>query len=107
MSDFKIIYRILRVLQAAMDCEEFAPERLSPDMLGTSQTRLEALLLMLREDGYIAGLHVVQYDGMARPKVLLAQSAPRITLKGLEYLEENSLMRKAANALRGVLDVVK
>lgn len=106
MSDFKIIYRILKALQAAMDCEEFSPERLSPDVLGTTQARLEALLLMLYDAGYITGLRIVQFDGTPR-KVMLTQSAPQITLKGLEYLEENSLMHKAANALRGVVDIVK
>lgn len=30
----------------------------------------------------------------------------RITLKGLEYLQENTLMRKIYNAARGVKEIV-
>ncbi|MEG1298317.1 MAG: YjcQ family protein [Anaerovoracaceae bacterium] len=29
-----------------------------------------------------------------------------MTLKGLEYLEQNSLMKKAANMAKGIVDVI-
>lgn len=32
--------------------------------------------------------------------------APVITLKGLEYLNDNTFMKKAANALKGIKDVI-
>lgn len=30
----------------------------------------------------------------------------KITLKGLEYLQENSLMRKAYNTIKGIEDII-
>lgn len=107
MSDFKIIYKLLKALRDAMDCEQFDMQRVAPEVLGVSKERLEALLLLLANEGYITGLKTVQFDGMMHPKVMLSMSRPQITLKGLEYLEENSLMNKAAALLRGVVDVVK
>ena len=32
---------------------------------------------------------------------------PEITLKGLEYLEENSLMKEAARLIQGISNIVK
>ena len=37
------------------------------------------------------------------PKVALTR--PELTLKGLEYLEENSLMRKAADLAKGKVEI--
>lgn len=34
------------------------------------------------------------------------KSMVRITIKGLEYLEENSLMRRAANMAKGIKDII-
>lgn len=39
------------------------------------------------------------------PKVELTR--PEITLKGLEYLEENSMMKKVSKVAKGVIDVFK
>ena len=93
MDNFRIIYRILRLLEKAMDCEEFDKQAISAEALGISETRWLALLKMLAENGYIQGLDIrkgLQGD------VTISTYRPEITLKGLEYLEENSLMRKAA-----------
>lgn len=40
---------------------------------------------------------------MNYPKVELTR--PEITLKGLEYLEENSMMKKVSKVAKGVIDV--
>ncbi len=32
--------------------------------------------------------------------------APRITLKGLEYLQENPLMEKAADLAKGIAEII-
>lgn len=32
---------------------------------------------------------------------------PQLTLKGMQYLEENSMMKKAYNLLKGINDTVK
>jgi len=36
----------------------------------------------------------------------VALTRPEITLKGLEYLEENTLMKKAANLAKGIKDTI-
>lgn len=104
MDDFKIIYRILRTLQKSMDCEEFDRQQLSPEALEMSKPRWSRIMTMLLREGYISGGETWNAMGCGYPRVTLTR--PEITLKGLEYLEENSLMKKAANIAKGIKDVV-
>lgn len=103
MEEFTIVYRILRELRAAMDCEEEEPNRLNPERLKTTLEKRNSLLLLLEQDGYISGLDSISYVGDSSPRVAIPPM-PRITLKGLQYLQENTMMRKAARAMKGIRD---
>lgn len=103
MDNFKAIYRLLRTLEAAMDAEGVNPDKISAEALGISRERWVALLEMLAKAGYIEGVAVTRAnDGYTA----VSLSSPRITLRGLEYLEENSLMRKAAAIAKGIAEVL-
>lgn len=104
MDDFRIIYRILKYLRDAMDFEEFDSEGFTAQRFGTNENRFHALLIQLQESGYIDNLKVVRYT--RTPQQIQSPIAPRITLKGLEYLSENSMMKKAADIAKGVLEVI-
>lgn len=104
MDDFRIIYRILKYLRDAMDFEEFDSEGFTAQRFGTNENRFHALLIRLQESGYIDNLKVVRYT--RTPQQIQPPIAPRITLKGLEYLSENSMMKKAADIAKGVLEVI-
>ena len=49
MDNFKIIYKILRALEQAMDLEEFDPDLISAENLGISENRRRAILEMQYE----------------------------------------------------------
>lgn len=106
MDDFKVIYRILRYLQASLDVDEFDPEALSPSRLKVSQTHIDSLLIMMQDAGYITGVHTQKTLSDSRPHII-HPCMPRITIKGLEYLEENSMMRKAGNLIKGISEIIK
>ena len=55
MEDFRIIYKILRILQKAMDLEEFDSEELSAGALGLTVPKWSRLMAMLLKEGYISG----------------------------------------------------
>mgnify|MGYP002756345530 FL=1 len=105
MEQFKQIYRILSILHKAMDLEEWDSELLSPESLGISLPMWSRLMAMLLKEGYITGGEAWGSFDVSYPKVKL--SRPEITLKGLEYLEENSLMKKAGEMLKEVIHIVK
>lgn len=104
MDDFRLIYKILRILQKSMDCEEIDKEVLSPERLGMSVPKWNRIMAMLLNEGYIAGGQTWNALDCGYPRVVLTR--PEITLKGLEYLEENTLMRKAANLAKGIKDTI-
>ena len=55
MQDFRIIYKILRILQRSMDLEEFNKESLSPEQLELSKPKWSRIMAMLLKEGYISG----------------------------------------------------
>lgn len=102
MEDFTTIYKILKALHDSMDYDEFDIDRISPQVLGVSENRRFALLKMLVDSGYIEGItEKISVDG----QLIMEIHHPRITLKGLEYLEENSLMKRTGRLLKGIKEV--
>ncbi len=87
-----------------MDFEEFDSEGVTAQRFGTNENRFHALLIQLQESGYIDKLKVVRYT--RTPQQIQPPIAPRMTLKRLEYLSENSMMKKAADIAKGVLEVI-
>ena len=104
MKDFQIIYRILRILQKSMDMEDFDKESLSPELLDLSEPKWCRIMAILINEGYISGAQTWNSADQGYPRVALTR--PEITLRGLEYLEENSFMKKAADMAKGIIDIV-
>lgn len=103
--DFRTIYKILSILQKSMDYEVVDIRRLSADNLDITEPKRKTLLGMLLKNGYVEGFQVIQYIGDPTPNIEGLEGI-RITLKGLEYLEENSLMQKAARLAKGIAEVL-
>lgn len=103
MDNFRVIYRILRYLEKAMDYDEPDMTCISAEALKLTEQRWTMMMEMLSDEGYIKGFSVQRgIDG----SIVVSSSTPRITLKGLEYLQENSLMKKAAELAKGVADII-
>ena len=102
--NFRIIYKTLHILERAMDLDEFNADEISPENLRISENRWVSIMEMLSENDYISGISINRpRDGA----VLVNQGNIRITLKGLEYLSDNSMMKKAAAVAKGIVDIVK
>lgn len=103
MDNFKAVYKILSSLEAAMDYPEFDMSQIGAGALGISEERWSRYIEMMADVGYIKGVSIKRdITGQTR----ISGRDIRITLKGLEYLQENSLMRKMYNAAKGIKDVV-
>ena len=105
MDNFTVIYKILKALEKAMDYDEFDIAMISCERLNISHQRWEKILIMLAKAGYIEDVVFDQCEGDYSPK-LEKPIRPVITLKGLEYLSENTLMKKTANIVRGLKETV-
>lgn len=103
MDNFKAVYQILSTLEKAMDLPEFDISQIGANALGVSEERWARYLEMMADVGYIKGISVVRdITGATRIK----GSNIRITLKGLEYLQENTIMKKIYNTAKGIKEVI-
>lgn len=83
MYNFIAIYRILSYLEQALDYDEPDMSQISSSALGLLANRWLALLRLLEDAGYIE----------------VFGHRTRITLRGLEYLQQNSLMQRAVSLM--------
>jgi DNA-binding Lrp family transcriptional regulator len=105
MEEFRIIYRILRILKKSMDFEEFDREQISAEALGLSEPMWRRIMALLVKNGYIEGVKIIKCDQLDAP-IIKYTGCPEITMKGLEYLESNSMMKKAADLAKGIVDII-
>ena len=106
MDDFKIIYRILKAIQNYETAEIKTLEHFMPDILKTTKENRDRLILKLIDAGYVTGFRVVQeIDGLESPAIIWESSNPSITIKGLEYLEDNTMMKRVKETLKGIVSV--
>lgn len=103
MDNFKAVYRFLSALEKAMDLPQFDIEQIGPAALGVSQERWCRYIEMMLDAGYIKGAEISRY---ITGETAVDARNMRITLKGLEYLQENSIMQKLYKAAKGLADVV-
>lgn len=104
MDNFKIIYKILKILENAMSLEEFDKSLISAEKLNLSIPLWSRIIKMLVDNGYVTGIEVWNSFDCDYPRVSAIR--PEITLKGLEYLNENSVMKKIANAAKGIVEAI-
>lgn len=103
MDNFKIIYKILSSLEKSMDLESFPTECIAPEQLRISKERWTKYFEMLSDAGYIKGIRMKKYiNGETNIDIEDIQ----ITLKGLEYLSENSIMQRLYKTAKGITDLV-
>lgn len=105
MDNFKTIYKILKTLDKNKGNEKFDNYLISAERLGIKFDEWEQLLIELQENGYIRGLPIAQAMSDTFPHIVESVSV-RITLKGMEYLENNGILAKAKEALKMVGEII-
>ena len=103
MDYFKTVYRILNFLKKSEENEEFDDEDFTAGYFKLTERQWALTLTRLVRDGYISGVSLkIGADGY----IVVSLSAPMITSSGMEYLSENTAVRKAARLLKGIKEVV-
>lgn len=104
----KLLYKILKITAERFGQEETPPasELYTPDILNDTEPRIEQMLYRACKEGYIDGLRVLEIDGLKTPKVMMSQSYVQITIKGIEYIENNTTMKKIASTLKGIKEII-
>ena len=101
MSDFKLMAKILSAVKSCEQERQMDVSLFQPEVLGASEGERDSMIVKLQEDGYVDGFYIVdEVDNLAYPAVMLKHSRPRITIKGMEYIEQNAPLNKAIKALK-------
>ena len=103
MDNFKAVYKILSTLEKAMDLPEYDISLIGADKLGVSEERWARYIEMMADVGYIKGVSIIQ--DVTGSTNIDAENM-RITLKGLEYLQENSIMQKIYKTAKGIREII-
>ncbi|SFE38366.1 YjcQ family protein [Peptostreptococcus sp. D1] len=99
MDNLKIVYKILVGIEESMDSNIFDGTFL--EALKISEERRNKILQSMIDDDLIDGFARVNYCGGYGFKAI----EPRLTIKGMEFLQENSTMQKIKNGLKDVKDI--
>ena len=102
MDNFKAVYKILSALEKQMDKPAADVSTFNHEALNVSENRWNHYIEMMCDCGYIKGVRMSEdLVGMT----FCDCSDIKITLKGLEYLQENSIMRKIYRTAQGIKDI--
>ncbi len=101
MNNFKLIFRILKYIETCMEYEEFDDDNFTASHFGVSKALFLNILQALLEAGYISGIKIVT-DKCGSDIVLIN---PHLTLAGMEYLADNTMMKKTYKLLKGIKDI--
>lgn len=105
MDNFKAIYKILRLLDKHKGDESFDYALISAKAVKLDYAAWEQLLIEMQIAGYIRG--IVYSKSLTDKFPHIAEPIePCITIKGMEYLANNSMMSNAKELLRTVGDIV-
>ena len=100
---FKTIYTLLNRLEKGLDYEDFDAEKeISPKALKITENRWNAYIKMLNDAGYITGVRI---DDYINGEIDIDISEISLTLQGLQYLAENTMMVRMWNAFKTVKEV--
>ena len=99
MTDFKVIYKILRLLDRHKGEEAFDYEAISAQAMKLPYAEWEQILIELQINGYIRGIGYTQTLSDKFPHIV-EPIRPQITMTGMEYLANNGMMAKAKELLR-------
>lgn len=99
MKDYKVIYKILKTLDRYAGNEGFDYELISAKHMKIAYEKWEQLIILLQKDGFLDGIAYTQTLSDKFPHIT-GSIKPYITLKGIDFIENNSAMQKIKEDLK-------
>ena len=99
---FRLVYIILSTLYESMKRgEQISLEVISPESLKIPKSYFVDIFENQLERGRVRGIHILSGP---HGRTISGMGNLRITEEGIEYLQENSMMKKAYEALKEIKD---
>jgi len=101
---FRIIYCILKELYECMkQGVGVKKEDISYERFGVPYSYWIDIIIQMQEKGFISGVKCRMTKGTGR---IINYDDISITFEGVEYIEENSMMKKVKETLQNIKDIV-
>ena len=98
-----VMYKILSYLYSCMKAgTEANPANISFEALGINKPYWTFIMLQLIEHGYVKGFMIRNADNGTS----VIPVNPSVTMEGVEFLSENSMMARARQFLKDVKDTI-
>ena len=110
-SAFVTINRMLKYIERSLDDDVFDLDNFSHEKFKISENRFFRYLKMLADCGYIEGVKVTDlgekddFDADDYERFHAEFSSPAITIKGLQFLAENTAWVRMIRAARSIGDI--
>ena len=101
----RTMYRILKTLLKYAGRQDFTNELISAKKLGVSYEEWSYIMILLQKSGYVEGVIYTQNLSQRFPEIVDIDRVG-ITLAGIEYVEENSTMKKIGEMLKEVGEIL-
>lgn len=101
----RTMYLILKTLLKYAGRQDFTNELISAKKLGVSYEEWSYIMVLLQKRGYIDGVIYTQSLLQRFPEIVDIDRVG-ITIEGIEYVEENSTMKKVGETLKMVGEII-
>ena len=105
--ELRTVYKVLKRIHAAEQLEETDPGMFAPEVFDIDAAQRDRTTATQLAEVSLHGVIVRKYVGQRRETVLIDWQALEVTLRGLQYLEENSAMRRAAEEAKGIVGAIR
>ena len=113
---FAVMGRILSAIEKGMDDDSFNRETFTAARFGISENRFARILDMMIRDGYVSGIRIEDYGEPVEDDPFSKQGEynrfgikldnPSLTVKGIRFQAENTVLMRAFKAVKGFGDVI-
>ena len=103
MDTLQIVYKILYNLEHKKKAD-YMGQLISPTALGVTEDEWLNAIQMLLDEGLIAGVKI-RHDILGNTTIDVKNA--RATLKGVQYLHDNSAMKKIAEVATDIITILK
>lgn len=114
-SAFTTVNKILRYIERQLDGTVFDADGFAAERFGITENRFARYLSMLAESGYVTGISVTdngepdEFDDDIRKyrRFGIVLDSPSITIRGMQFLVENTMLARMYRTAKNIRDIVR
>lgn len=99
MKAFQLMARILMAIKLCELKRRMNPSLFSTDTLEVTDATRDSMITKLQREGYVEGFYIDKTKYKAYPEIDYYKSEPCVTIKGLAFIAESEILKKAVETM--------